>query len=222
LTNSNSIRYVLFDLDETMYATETGIMDLISDRINQYMSLRLGIDPEDVAGMRRGYYEQYGTTGRGLFLHHDIDVCDYFHFVHDLPVEDVLEPDPRLDQMLEGLDTEKIIFTNATAAHARRVLRALQVDRHFERIVDIEALGYVPKPDLRAYRHALQLLQVRGEECLLVDDRLRNLRPGRELGMTTVLVGLDRPGDGADFVVGDVVEIGDVVRRLHSGQAGQQ
>jgi hypothetical protein len=51
---------------------------------------------------------------------------------------------------------------------------------------------------------------------------LRNLRPGRELGMTTVLVGLDEPGDGADFVVEHVVEVGDVVRRLHSRQSGRQ
>ncbi len=218
----NSIHHVLFDLDETMYPTETGIMDLISDRINEYMSLRLGIDPEDVVRMRRSYYEQYGTTGRGLYLHHDIDVGDYFEFVHDLPVEDVLQPDPRLDQMLEGLEAEKTIFTNATAAHAWRVLRALQVDRHFERILDIEAVGYVPKPDVRAYRQALQLLQVRGEECLLVDDRLRNLQPGRDLGMTTVLVGGDQAGDGADFSIEHVVEVGDVVRRIHSGQATRE
>jgi putative hydrolase of the HAD superfamily len=204
-----------------MYPTETGIMDLINDRINQYMCLRLGMDPENVARMRRRYYEQYGTTGRGLYMHHDIDVGEYFEFVHDLPVEDILEPDPRLDQMLEGLEAEKIIFTNATAAHAWRVLRALRVDRHFDRIVDIEAMAYVPKPDLRAYRQALEFLQVRGEECLLVDDRLRNLRPGRELGMTTVLVGLDQPGDGADFVVEDVVGVGNVVRRMHSGRVAQ-
>jgi putative hydrolase of the HAD superfamily len=200
-----------------MYPTETGIMDLISGRINEYMSLRLGIPAEDVARMRRSYYEQYGTTGRGLYLHHDIDVGDYFEFVHDLPIEDVLQPDARLDRMLDGLDTEKIIFTNATTGHAWRVLQALQVDRHFERIVDIEAVGYVPKPDVRAYRRALDLLQVRGQECLLVDDRLRNLQPGRDLGMTTVLVGPDQAGDGADFVVEHVVEVGEVVRQIHSG-----
>jgi putative hydrolase of the HAD superfamily len=222
LTTRNSIQHVLFDLDETMYPTETGIMDLIGDRINEYMSLRLGIDPEDVARMRRSYYEQYGTTGRGLYLHHDIDVGDYFEFVHDLPVEDILQPDARLDQMLEGLQAEKIIFTNATAAHAWRVLRALQVDKHFERIVDIESVDYVPKPDARAYRQAVQLLQVRSEQCLLVDDRLRNLQPGRELGMTTVLVGTDEQGDGADFVVGHVVEVGDVVHRIHTGRTPRE
>ena len=86
MANRNSIKHVLFDLDETMYPTETGIMDLISERINEYMSVRLGIEPDEVASLRSGYYERYGTTGRGLYLHHDVDVGEYFEFVHDLPV----------------------------------------------------------------------------------------------------------------------------------------
>ena len=87
------IEYVLFDLDETMYSKENGLMELVSQRISDYMSERMGIDPETVSKLRREYYERYGTTGRGLFLHHDLDEEDYFTFVHDLPVEDFLKPD---------------------------------------------------------------------------------------------------------------------------------
>jgi putative hydrolase of the HAD superfamily len=212
----NNIHYVLFDLDETMYPTETGIMDLISDRINEYMSLRLGIDPEEVAAMRRKYYERYGTTGRGLYLHHELDLEDYFEFVHDLPVEDVLEPDLRLGEMLEGMPEEKVIFTNATAGHARRVLRTLGVERHFGRIIDIKELQYIPKPDIRAYHRVLEALGARAGQCVLVDDRVRNLGPGRELGMTTVLVGSRDLSDGADFVVDDVMGIGEVMEAIRS------
>jgi putative hydrolase of the HAD superfamily len=215
LTDDN-IHYVLFDLDETMYATETGIMDVISDRINEYMSLRLGIDPEEVAAMRRKYYERYGTTGRGLYLHHELDLEDYFEFVHDLPVEDVLEPDLRLGEMLEGMPEEKVIFTNATAGHARRVLRTLGVERHFGRIIDIKELQYIPKPDIRAYHRVLEALGARAGQCVLVDDRVRNLGPGRELGMTTVLVGSRDLSDGADFVVDDVMGIGEVMEAIRS------
>jgi putative hydrolase of the HAD superfamily len=215
LTNNN-MHYVLFDLDETMYPTETGIMDLISDRINEYMSLRLGIDPGDVAAMRRKYYERYGTTGRGLHLHHELDLEDYFEFVHDLPVGDVLERDPRLDEMLEGIPEEKAIFTNATAGHARRVLRTLGVERHFGQIIDIKELHYIPKPDIRAYQRVLEVLGTRAGRCVLVDDRVRNLGPGHELGMTTVLVGSQGPSDGADFVVNDVTGIGEVMEAIRS------
>lgn len=215
MTN-NHIHYVLFDLDETMYPTETGIMDLINDRINEYMSLRLGIDPEDVAAMRHKYYERYGTTGRGLHLHHELDLEDYFEFVHDLPVENVLRRDHRLDRMLEGLPEEKAIFTNATAGHAWRVLRTLGVEQHFNRVIDIKELQYIPKPDIRAYHRVLEVLGARAGRCVLVDDRVRNLAPGRELGMTTILVGGQEPSDGADFVVDDVMGVGVVMEGIRS------
>ena len=205
---------VLFDLDETMYPTETGVMDLIGERINEYMSLHLGIHPDEVAALRGAYYERYGTTGRGLYLHYGMDVHDYFEFVHDLPLDDLLEPDPRLDEMLGSLDLQKVIFTNATAEHARRVLQVLQVEQHFDLIVGIKELEYLPKPDMRAYRRTLELLDVRPEECLLIDDRVRNLEPGHRLGMTTVLVGGPAADDGADFVIEEIVQLGSLMKDI--------
>ena len=216
MTNRNSIKHVLFDLDETMYPKETGVMELIGERINEYMSLRLGIHPDEVSALRAAYYERYGTTGRGLYLHYDMDVGDYFEFVHDLPLEGLLQPDPRLDEMLKSLNAEKVIFTNATADHARRVLQVLQVEQHFDRIVGIEELEYVPKPDIRAYQKALELARGRPEECLLIDDRVRNLEPGRRLGMTTVLVGGPAVDDGADFVIEEIVQLGGLMNEIRS------
>lgn len=219
MNNKNTVGYVLFDLDETIYPKDTGLMELVSQRISDYMTLRMGIDPETVHQLRRKYYELYGTTGRGLFLHHqDLDVEDYFFFVHDLPIEEFLQPNPRLDEMLEALEAEKVIFTNATAEHARRVLRALTIDEHFPTIIDIRELEYVPKPNPEAYRKALTLLKARPEECLLVEDRVGNLAPGKELGMMTVLVGNQRVADHADFIVEDVTAVGEVVERIRSGR----
>jgi putative hydrolase of the HAD superfamily len=216
LRAKNSRRYVLLDLDETMYPKETGLMDLIGDRINQYMALHLGIDPREVAALRQRYYDEYGTTGRGLFLDYSLDVQEYFEFVHDLPVEELLQPDPRLDEMLSTLEEERIIFTNATAAHARRVLRALGVESHFGPIVGITELDYIPKPDLRAYHKLLQVIHARPEECVLVDDRVRNLAPGQGLGMTTVLVGGEDTVDGADYAISEVVELGTVMEKIRA------
>jgi putative hydrolase of the HAD superfamily len=217
LEGHDSVRYVLFDLDETIYAKDTGLMKLVSQRITDYMTLRLGIDPETVQELRRKYYEEYGTTGRGFFLHHpNLDVEDYFFFVHDLSVEQFLEPNHRLDEMLEDLDAEKVIFTNATAEHARRVLRALTIDRHFQSIIDIRHLGYIPKPAPEAYLKALALLGAHPDECMMVEDRLRNLKPGQELGMTTVLIGNERVADGADFVLEDITQVGELFRQIRS------
>lgn len=214
MENSDTIRNVLFDLDETIYPKDTGLMDLISQRISDYMVLRLGMDSRTVNQLRRRYYEEYGTTSRGLYLHHNLDSEDYFRFVHDVPVEEFLKPNGRLDEMLAALKTQKAIFTNATGDHARRVLRALGIGRHFQRIIDIQDLEHIPKPDIRAYRKALKLLDARPEECVLVEDRVRNLRPGKELGMTTVLIGDQHTADGADFVLEDIAHLGELVKRI--------
>ena len=216
MREGNTRRHVLLDLDETMYPKETGLMDLIGDRINEYMSLRLGIDSQEVVALRRRYFEKYGTTGRGLYLDYGLDVQDYFEFVHDLPVEELLQPDPRLDDMLGSLEEEKVIFTNATTKHAQRVLRALGVENHFGPIVGIRELGYIPKPDPRAYHKVLELVGARPQKCVLVDDRACNLAPGQGLGMTTVLVGVEDATDGADYAICEVVELGAVMEKIRA------
>jgi putative hydrolase of the HAD superfamily len=212
--NKANIRYVLFDLDETVYAKDNGLMDLISERISEYMRSRLGMDSETVKQLRGHYYRVYGTTGRGLSLHHEMDMEDYFSYVHDAPVEEFVKPNGRLDRMLSTLQVEKVIFTNATADHARRVLRALGIERHFQRIIDIRDLEYIAKPDIRAYQKVLRLLNARAEECVLVEDRVRNLAPGRELGMTTVLIGNQRAAQAAHFILADITDLEELAERI--------
>ena len=63
--------------------------------------------------------------------------------------------------MLERLELRKIIFTNADAKHARRVLSRLGIMRHFESIIDIHLLEFVNKPDRRAYLRALDFASAR-------------------------------------------------------------
>jgi FMN phosphatase YigB (HAD superfamily) len=108
-----------------------------------------------------------------------------------------------------------------------RVLRALGVSDHFERVIGIETVGLRNKVCRDAYEHVLALLGAQGSECIMVEDAVRNLRPAKALGMATVLVGTDgsgrplvtgeRGGGGdtsVDFVVSDVLEVGQVVQRL--------
>jgi putative hydrolase of the HAD superfamily len=214
--NIDTAKYILFDLDETIYRADTGLMDLMSWRISEYMISRLGMDSETVNELRGKYYEMYGTTSRGLYLHHNVDSEDYFHFVHDVPIEKFLKPNGRLDRMLAALEPEKVVFTNATAEHARRVLQALGIERHFSRIIDIRDLEHIPKPNIEAYQKALKLLNAQPDECILVEDRLQNLKPGKELGMTTVLIGDQRVTEEADFALEDVTELGELVERIRS------
>jgi putative hydrolase of the HAD superfamily len=220
MSNGETLKYILFDLDETLYPSRSGLMAEISRRMSRYMEERLGMPPTEVRTLREHYYQVYGTTMRGLQIHHGIDPEDYLTYVHDLPLEDYIGPNDELDRVLAEIEAEKVVFTNASEEHACRVLKALGIERHFSRIIDVRALGYISKPAPEAYRRALKILGVEGNECLIVDDRVRNLAPAKELGMITVLVSneeaaprQDQPKD-VDFVIGEVVEIGEIVRRL--------
>lgn len=210
------MRFVLFDLDDTLYPKETGLTAAINRRIISYMVERMGLAPGIVEVMRKEYFEKYGTTMRGLSIHYGIDRDEYLSYVHDVPVEEFLRPNPALDAALSRLPLEKAIFTNASAAHSRRVLAALGIAHHFKRIFDVASFGYESKPAPAAYRRVLEMLAARPEECLLVEDSTRNLVPAKALGMITILVDNARASylEGIDYVIADVTELPCVYERL--------
>jgi putative hydrolase of the HAD superfamily len=208
------LSHLVFDCDDTLYPRNSGLMQAISDRISLYMIERMGMDPEVVPGLRRAYWEQYGTTSRGLQAVHGLDVDEYMHYVHDLPLGDYIRPNPALDAALDALPQRKVVFTNATAEHARAVLGVIGVGHHFEGIYDAFFVENEGKPALSAYHRFLDALGVTGEACLMAEDTARNLRPARALGMVTVLVDPPQDGDvdGADYVIEQIADIGRVVR----------
>jgi len=212
----NTPEFILFDLDETLYPSSNGLMSLIRDRIVDYMVVRLGWSRDEAEERRRRYVGEYGVTLDGLHRLHGVDVGDYMEYVHAVPHSEYIKPNPALDRMLGRLRPSKAIFTNASQSHARRVLSALGVSpSHFECIFDFEAAGYCPKPDPEAYRRILARLGARGDQCVLVEDNLRNLETAKSVfGMTTVLV--KKTGRAArchdeaaeaDLVIGDILEL---------------
>lgn len=196
------LQTLLLDLDDTVYPASSGLWEAIGERINRFMIEVVGIDADQAPALRRLYFERYGTSLNGLRRHHGIDPFAYLRFVHDLPLEDHLSPDPRLRQMLQRLSIPPVIFTNADAAHARRVLDVLGVGDLIGEVIDIVALEWVNKPQPEAYRRALALCdQNDPRACLVVDDQVRNLVPAAALGMETVRVGPPERLDGVDHVI---------------------
>jgi putative hydrolase of the HAD superfamily len=201
------LRFLLCDVDNTLYPSDNGLWEAIGHRINLYMIERLGYHPDEVTVRRTDYLNAFGTTLNALRHYYGIEASDFLAFVHDLPLEDYLRPCPELDGMLARLPLRKVIFTNADAPHAERVMACLGVSRHFERIIDIQALEFQNKPDAAAYRKALEFLSARPDECLFVDDSLNNLLPAREMGMLTVLVGDGEKKAGADYHIRSITEL---------------
>jgi pyrimidine 5'-nucleotidase len=211
------ISTVFFDLDDTLYDKDNGLWEAIRQRMTEYLQDPLGFPPEEIQEIRQSYYETYGTTLRGLQNHHQVDENDFLAFVHDLPLEQYISPDPQLRRMLESLEQPKRIFTNADANHAQRVLQTLDVEDCFSGIIDVRALGFLCKPDKQAYIRALKLA---GENipanCVLLDDSIRNLTPAHQIGFTTVLVGSKDQHPDADYSIERIIDLPNVFPQLWS------
>jgi putative hydrolase of the HAD superfamily len=206
---------IFFDLDDTLYDKDNGLWQAIRLRMGTYMEKLLGMPPEEIASLRRIYYEKYGTTLRGLQIHHQVNTDDYLAYVHDLVLEKYLTPDPVLVQMLKSLPLRKYIFTNADSAHALRVLKVLGINGCFEGILDVRALDFYCKPEPEAYQRALKLARVCDPgQCLYLDDSSRNLSVARQMGFTTILVGENETDPSAHYSIINIKDLPNILPEL--------
>jgi len=206
---------VFLDLDDTLYPSDNGVWDAIGDRINLFMIERLSIKPDEVRGIRDHFLRSYGTTLHGLMVNYGADPYEYLEFVHDIPLEDYLHPNPELERMLQSLPQRRIIFTNASTGHANRVLRRLGIENEIDAIVDLLVMNLKHKPQADAYKIAMSVAEETDPSaCLLVDDRVENLRPGASLGMTTVLVGTKVIASAADVHIETITDLIEAVPDL--------
>lgn len=182
------IKYILFDLDETLYPATSGLMPAIGERMRLYLEQRYKLDPERAHELQKRYWLQYGTTLRGLMLEREIDPQEYLDFVHNVDVAHFLAPDERLREILSNIPYGKVIVTNADAPHAERVLARLGIADQFTRIFDIVFMEFECKPARGAYERVLKTLNAGGDECILIEDSVRNLPAARELGIQTILL----------------------------------
>jgi putative hydrolase of the HAD superfamily len=210
------LKYILFDLDNTLYPKSLGIFDLVIERIRNYMEVRMGFDKELSRTLRQEYLRKYGSTMRGLMIHHNLNADDFLEYVHDVGVEKRLSPDPDLEGLLKSITIAKGIFTSGHKPHAQRVLRYLGVEGYFPEIFDIIFTRFIPKPNPEPYRQILEHLSLDGRDCMMIEDLPANLKPAKDLGMTTVLVGPGMEGiDGVvDHTIESIIELGDILQNL--------
>lgn len=208
------VRSWIFDLDDTLYPRETQFMGLIQARINAYMVRTVGLPAVEAMVVQKGYLRDYGTSLAGLMAHYEIDPKDFLAEVHDVPL-DLLSPDAGLRAGLERLEGPRIVFTNGSAGHARRVLERLALTDLFDGVFALEDADLIPKPDPRTFARMTERFGVEATSAAFFEDTARNLRPGKAIGMTTVLVGAHALTDASDFVDHRAAALGPFLATAH-------
>lgn len=175
----------IFDLDNTLYPASAGLFDQIDVLMGRFIAELLGCDLAEARRVQKMYFHDHGTTLSGLMHHHGVDPYDFLAFVHDVDVS-VLAGAPPLAARLAALPGRRLIFTNADAAYANRVLAALGLADSFAGMWDIHTMHYRPKPEPSAYRSMIEAFHIDPTRAVFVEDSARNLPPAKALGMQTV------------------------------------
>ena len=184
----NSFQNWIFDLDNTMYDINLGLFKKISNRITDFIMSKYSLDIDQAKKIQKEYYLKYGLTLRGLIVEKKLEPEEFLDYVHDVEHPE-LEKNDQLISKIRILEGKKIIFTNATSKHAKKILKILELEHDFDQIIDIKDLEYIPKPDKRSYKKLLECLNLNKEnldKTIFFEDTVKNLIPAKKLGITTV------------------------------------
>jgi putative hydrolase of the HAD superfamily len=183
----NGVAAWVFDLDNTLYPSDSDLWPQIDERITLFLMNRFGLDGLSARALHRYYYQRYGTTLRGLIDEDFANPAEFLGFVHDID-RSTLAPNPTLALEIAALPGRKFIFTNGSRDHALRTAAQLGLDGAFEDVFDIVAGNMVPKPAAAAYRAFFDRYGVDPKGAAMFEDIAHNLLVPRALGMTTTLV----------------------------------
>ncbi|NHB76721.1 pyrimidine 5'-nucleotidase [Rhodobacter calidifons] len=177
----------VFDLDNTLYPPEVRLFDQIELRMTDWVMRALKVDRARADHLRAHYWQTYGTTLAGLMREHDVDPGPYLTEVHDIDFS-VLSPDPALARSLARLPGRRIIYTNACAPYAEKVLAARGLAGLFDAIYGVEHADFHPKPDAAAFATVFARDGLDPTRGAMFEDDSRNLAVPHRLGMRTVHV----------------------------------
>ncbi|KAI6788827.1 pyrimidine 5-nucleotidase [Hortaea werneckii] len=224
-TNGTSIatptnkKVFFFDIDNCLYPKSYQIHERMAVLIDKYFREHLAISSEDATELHQRYYKDYGLAIEGLVRHHKVDPMEYNDKVDDaLPLDEIIQPNPRLRQLIEDIDRDNVklwLFTNAYKNHGQRVIRLLGIEDLFEGMTYCDyaaGTNLLCKPRPEMYAKAMRDAGVQDvKQCYFVDDSALNARGGKEYGWKSAH--LVEPSSKApeapvaDFQISDLEEL---------------
>ena len=210
----------IFDLDNTLHNATVHVFPHINRAMTAYVQTHLNLSEIDADALRLTYWRRYGATILGLIRHHETDPAHFLWHTHQFPdLPNVLVAEPMLRATLTRLPGRKFVFSNAPVHYAEAVLRALGIHDLFADVYTIEHTRYRPKPDTFGFLRLCRSHHLHPRRCIMVEDKLENLKTAKRLGMKTVwvtgaLVTRGRAPGYVDKTVRSVAKLPDMLRQL--------
>ncbi|HYH03914.1 MAG TPA: pyrimidine 5'-nucleotidase [Bacillota bacterium] len=214
-----NLQYLIFDLDNTLYAKNTGMLKYIDQRIDDFMREQLNLPLNQVATLRKEYWKTYGTTLGGMILRQRTNPEEYIKYAYNLDVKRFIRPDIRLREMLSQIDGKKVVFSNSPYEYVVDVLRILGIAEFFDKVYDIRFCDFLGKPNLTSYHKVLADLKVNPERCLFIDDVLVNVLGARQIGMETVWLTDELPREGIQHCISEIYHLKVIIDAMAESQS---
>ncbi|GAX25614.1 putative hydrolase of the HAD superfamily [Fistulifera solaris] len=198
------LKCIIWDVDDTLYDVSTGFTSYRNGPVVwQFMVDHLHFPSLEAAKeVRDLYFEKYHSTAKaltiaqqeGTFPSHSpkfqtADLSQYWAEYLDFTLLT-----PKTDSFLQDLQSLPLLhvaFSNGPRIYVQRVLQRLGMwgtiftDDTLFAVDDV--LPYC-KPEKEAFETIFQRIKVSPEECIMVEDSMKNIRCAKQLGMKTIFV----------------------------------
>jgi len=206
--DGDKITTIVFDVDDTLYDVSTGFTGhrLAHGAVN-FMMEKLGFDDYDTANrIREEYFKKYHSTAKALTVAEKegklpksapkFDTKDLsewwatkldFSLLHE---KEDNKSNSTLKEILMKCPLKKVVFSNGPRKYVKRVLQELDLQDVFldEFLFAVDDVLPYCKPEKEAFDFVLKSINVCPQECIMVEDSMKNIRAAKSIGMKTVLV----------------------------------
>ncbi|KAL7530628.1 hypothetical protein ACHAXR_003602 [Thalassiosira sp. AJA248-18] len=209
------ITTIIFDVDDTLYDVGTGFTaHRNTDGATSFMVEKLHFPSKAEAQIVRDeYFEKYHATAKGLAaaeadgklpplpegvslppgrtkLFDAGDLDEYW--AENLDFSLLGGPDPACIETFQQFDPNLnlVAFSNGPRKYVSRALKEIGLDTFFSPENLFAVTDVLPncKPDKGSFDFVLKSIGAKPEECIMVEDSMKNVRAAKALGMRTILV----------------------------------
>ena len=211
---------IIFDMDGTLYKLsskgdgamfKTKFYTEVEKKGIDFISTRLGLSKTQAARIRQDIFKEYnGDVSIGLEEDFRLDRTEYFNEVWDINPAPYISKNKELPSLIERIVGKKAVLTAAPRVWAKNVLNYLEIGDLFNGMWFGE--GDIRKPDPEAYLQITNAFNVNPRNTVMIEDEPTYLKPAKELGMTTILIGTNSCS-WEDYLIEDIFGLEKIIRR---------
>lgn len=192
----------LIDLDNCLYNADeqSWLISELERRITVWIENKIKVDTHKAEILKQKLYSEYGGAPscfvKSGLIDSKNDLANCINFINGLQIKHIT-PNLKLPLALSKIDQKKYIFTSSPKHYAKQILKHLNIDHHFSRIIDIFDTNMFYKDSPKAYQILSRLINEKLNKCILVEDNESNLKVAEEAGMGhCILVTHGKPYSG--------------------------